>query len=143
MKGRKSYLRTLVMLCLLILVGSLPVQASPAQDGGRIIAEAVGEQAAEGKVAEETAKGLGPKGTLLVISALSAAIAIGIATIGTALGQGNAISKAMEAIGRNPEAQSKIMPVLLIGLAFIESLCLYALLISLALLFFNPLLEKL
>jgi len=64
---------------------------------------------------------------------LAAAIAIGLGTIGTGLGQGNAVSKAMEAIGRNPEAASTIRTTMLIGLAFIESLCIYALVISLML----------
>lgn len=86
---------------------------------------------------------VGAKGWLVVFSALAAAIGIGIATIGPGLGQGNAVSRAMEAIGRNPESQSKILPTLLIGLAFMESLVLYALLISLALLFFNPLIDLL
>ncbi|MDQ7824814.1 MAG: ATP synthase F0 subunit C [Candidatus Eremiobacteraeota bacterium] len=74
----------------------------------------------------------------MVFSALAAALGIGIATIGPGLGQGNAVARAMEAIGRNPEAQSKILPTLLIGLAFMESLVLYALLVSLVLLFINP-----
>lgn len=61
---------------------------------------------------------------------LAAALAIGLGTLGTGLGQGNAISKAMEAIGRNPEASGTIRTTLLIGLAFVESLCLYALVIA-------------
>lgn len=61
---------------------------------------------------------------------LAAAFAIGIGTIGTSLAQGNAIGKAMEAIGRNPEAAPTIRTILLIGLAFIESLCIYALVIA-------------
>jgi len=60
----------------------------------------------------------------------AAAFAIGVGTISTALGQGNAIGKAMEAIGRNPEAAGTIRTTLLIGLAFIESLCIYALVIA-------------
>ncbi len=81
------------------------------------------------------------KGWLLVFSAIGAAFAIALAAIGASIGQGNAVRGAMESIGRNPESQGKLMPVLIIGLAFIESLCLYALLISLALLFFNPLMK--
>lgn len=61
---------------------------------------------------------------------LGAAIAIGLAAFGTGLGQGNAIGKAMEAIGRNPEASGTIRQVLILGLAFIESLAIYALVIS-------------
>ena len=83
------------------------------------------------------------KGWLLVFSAIGAAFAIALAAIGAALGQGNAVRGAMDAIGRNPESQGKLMPVLIIGLAFIESLCLYAFVVSLALLFFNPLMKYL
>lgn len=60
----------------------------------------------------------------------AAAFAIGIGTIAPALGQGNAIAKAMEAIGRNPECSGSVQTLLLIGLAFIESLCIYALVIA-------------
>jgi F-type H+-transporting ATPase subunit c len=86
-------------------------------------------------------KGMSALGWLVTISALASALGIGIATLGPGIGQGNAVARAMEAIGRNPEAQSKIMPTLLIGLAFMESLVLYALLVSLVLLFINPFLK--
>lgn len=64
------------------------------------------------------------------VAILSAALAIGIGTIGPGLAQGNAIARAMEAIGRNPESAGKIQSLLLIGLAFVESLCIYALVIA-------------
>ena len=64
------------------------------------------------------------------MAAIAAAIAIGLGTIGTGLGQGNAIAQAMQAMGRNPEASGTIRTTLLIGLAFIESLCIYALVIA-------------
>lgn len=72
---------------------------------------------------------------LKVFAALAAAIAIGLGTIGTGLGQGNAVAKAMEAIGRNPEATGRLQTVMIIGLAFIESLAIYALVVALILLF--------
>jgi F-type H+-transporting ATPase subunit c len=81
------------------------------------------------------------KGWLLVFSAIGAAFAIAVAAAGASIGQGNAVRGAMDSIGRNPESQSKLMPVLIIGLAFIESLCLYALVVSLILLFANPLIK--
>lgn len=68
--------------------------------------------------------------TLEIMAAIAAAIAIGLGTIGTGLGQGNAIAQAMQAMGRNPEASGTIRTTLLIGLAFIESLCIYALVIA-------------
>lgn len=79
----------------------------------------------------------------LIASAIAAALAITFAAGGCGVGQGIAVGKALEAIGRNPETLNKMFPVLILGLAFIESLTLYALLISLSLMFFNPLLSKL
>ena len=61
---------------------------------------------------------------------IAIALAIGLGTIGTGLGQGNAVSGAMEAIGRNPDAQGKVQGTLILGLAFIESLAIYALVIA-------------
>ncbi len=71
-------------------------------------------------------------------SVIAAGFGIAAATWLTGLGQGNAIAKAVEGIARQPEAAAKIQTVLIIGLAFIESLVIYALLISLILLFLNP-----
>ncbi|HXE72688.1 MAG TPA: ATP synthase F0 subunit C [Candidatus Nitrosotenuis sp.] len=64
------------------------------------------------------------------IAWFAAALAIGLGAFGTGLGQGNAINGAMGAIGRNPEAAGTIRGVLILGLAFIESLCIYALVIA-------------
>lgn len=61
---------------------------------------------------------------------MAAGLAIGLGTIGPGLGLGNGVAKAMEAIGRNPEAAGTIRNVMLIGLAFIEALSIYALVIA-------------
>jgi F-type H+-transporting ATPase subunit c len=61
---------------------------------------------------------------------LPAAIAIGFGTLGPGIGVGLIGAKAMEAIGRNPEAQSKILPVMLLGMAFAEALGIYALVVA-------------
>lgn len=61
---------------------------------------------------------------------LAAGLAIGIGTLGPGIGLGSAVAKAMEAIGRNPEAQPKIQGSMILGLAFIEALSIYALLIA-------------
>ena len=61
---------------------------------------------------------------------LPAAIAIGLGTLGPGIGVGIIGMKAMEAIGRNPEAQSKILPVMLLGMAFAEAMAIYALVIA-------------
>ena len=71
-------------------------------------------------------------------SVLAAGLGIAAATWLAALGQGNAIGKAVEGIARQPEASEKIQTAMIIGLAFIESLVIYALLIALIIVFLNP-----
>jgi F-type H+-transporting ATPase subunit c len=66
--------------------------------------------------------------------ALGAGLAIGLAVIGGASGQGKAATAALEGIGRNPGASDKIFVPMIIGLALIESLVIYALLIAFMLL---------
>jgi F-type H+-transporting ATPase subunit c len=66
------------------------------------------------------------------------AIAAGIAVcagLGTGIGEGIAASKGVEAVGRNPEAESKIRTMMILGIAMTETVALYGLLISLILLF--------
>ena len=62
--------------------------------------------------------------------ALAAGLGLGIAALGTALGQGRATAAAMESIGRNPNSADKIQTPLIIGLALMEALTLYALVIA-------------
>ena len=66
--------------------------------------------------------------------ALGAAVGIGLAALGTGIGQGIGLSKACEGVARNPSASGKITTTLIIGLAMIESLCIYAHLVSLGIL---------
>ncbi len=75
---------------------------------------------------------------LLATALLSAGLAIGIAACGCGAGQGIGLSGALTGIARNPEASGKIMTTLLIGLAMIESLAIYALVVSLLLMFGKP-----
>lgn len=80
-----------------------------------------------------------PLGDLAVgLSTLGMTLGIGIAALGCGLAQGIAIKSACEGMARNPEAGDKISQSLILGLAFIESLCIYALLINLILIFANP-----
>ena len=62
--------------------------------------------------------------------AIAAAICIGVAAFGGALGQGKAAAAALEGIARNPGAEGKVFKPLILGLALIESLVIYALLIA-------------
>lgn len=66
--------------------------------------------------------------------ALGAGLGIGIAAFGGSLGQGRAAASALEGIARNPEASGKVMTPMIIALALIESLVIYALVIAFMLL---------
>ena len=68
--------------------------------------------------------------TASAIYALAAALAIALSTIGPGIGQGITASKAMEAIGRQPEASGKILAPLIISLAMMEALTIYGLVIA-------------
>ncbi|MFN3925775.1 MAG: ATP synthase F0 subunit C [Pseudanabaenaceae cyanobacterium] len=71
-------------------------------------------------------------------SVIAAGLAVGLASLGPGLGQGNAASSAMEGIARQPEADGKIRGTLLLSLAFMEALTIYGLVVALVLLFANP-----
>ncbi|MDD3285203.1 MAG: ATP synthase F0 subunit C [Patescibacteria group bacterium] len=66
---------------------------------------------------------------------IGAGIAIGLGAVGPALGEGNIASRAMEAIGRNPEANGKIAPLMFVAMAITESTGIYALVVALIILF--------
>jgi F-type H+-transporting ATPase subunit c len=74
-------------------------------------------------------------GNYLAILAFAAGMGLPIAVLGAALGQGKAGAAALEGIARQPEAAGRIQTAMIIALALIESLAIYALLVSLILLF--------
>ena len=83
------------------------------------------------------------KAIIVGMSLLVAGIAIAFGTLGTGLGMGNGLNGATNAVGRNPEAQGKILLTMMVGLAMIESLAIYALVVALIVLYANPLLKYL
>ena len=62
--------------------------------------------------------------------AIGAALAIGVAALGVALGQGKVGAKALEAMARQPEMASKLQTAMILALGLMEALCIYALLIA-------------
>lgn len=70
---------------------------------------------------------------------LAAAIGMAIAAAGCGIGQGLGLKAACEGTARNPEAGGKLMVTLILGLAFVESLAIYSLVVNLIVLFVNPL----
>ncbi len=81
--------------------------------------------------------------TFALYSTVAAVLGIAIGVLLPALAMGRAISSALEALARQPESERSIMRTLFIGLAMIESLAIYVLVIVLIVLFRNPLLEYL
>lgn len=81
------------------------------------------------------------KAIVIGCSLLAAGIAIAFGTIGTGNGMGAGLNGATNAVGRNPEAQGKILLTMMVGLAMIESLAIYALVVALIVLYANPLLK--
>lgn len=78
--------------------------------------------------AQEAVQSLSPSVKMCI--ALASGFGIAIAAFGGALGQSKAISTGLEGIARNPSAQPKIFIPMIVGLALIESLVIYVLVIS-------------
>ena len=80
--------------------------------------------------------------TLIALASIvTAGVTIAIGCIGPALGEGRAVAAAMDAIARQPESANVISRTLFVGLAMIETMAIYCLVIALLLLFANPLLK--
>ena len=87
---------------------------------------AAGEDAGEPAAQEEEESGG---------KTIASALAIGLAALGGGLGMGIATGKAVESIGRQPEAEGKIRTMLMLGLVFIETAIIYALLVVILIIF--------
>lgn len=64
------------------------------------------------------------------LKAIAMGIAAGFGVLGPGIGLGILVSKALEAIGRNPEAAGKIQATMFIGIAFVEALAIFALVVA-------------
>jgi F-type H+-transporting ATPase subunit c len=76
--------------------------------------------------------------TIEMLSILAAALAVSFGAIGPALAEGRAVAAAMEAIARQPESAGVLSRTLFVGLAMIETMAIYCLVIALLVLFANP-----
>lgn len=124
--------KSMVILFVLALVAALFAIASYVFDANSFIAFAAetGEPAAVAEDAAVAAEAAAPS-----LTAIGAAIAIGFAALGGAIGMGLAIAKAMDGIARQPEASGKIRSVLMLGLVFIETVVIYALIVAILIMF--------
>ena len=120
---KKSLIYTMLAMALVVVFGPQVMAASEAA------------AAAPAGVVDYT------KAIVLGCSLLAAGIAIAFGTIGTGNGMGQGLNGATNAVGRNPEAQGKILLTMMVGLAMIESLAIYALVIALIVLYANPLIK--
>lgn len=125
-KQRKLKKLAIVLLAVIaILAISIPVFA--ATNGDAATTTATAETAAEAAAATaDSATGM---------KAVASAIAVGLAAAGGAVAMGLSAGKAVESIARQPEAESKIRTTLMLGLVFIETAIIYALLVVILIIF--------
>ena len=96
---------------------------------GNVRAQAADATAATTTAAvEEDAGGSGSK-------ALGAGLVVGLAALGGGIGMGIAIGKSGEGTARQPEASDKIRTLLMLGLVFIETVVIYALIVAILIIF--------
>ncbi len=124
----------IVFLTLFVLIAPKTIKAASSEkkeavtvsnEADTLIATNDGAEVSEDAAADNA---LGSK-------AIAAAIAIGIASLGGAIGMGIAISKAAEGVSRQPEASGKIQGLLMLGLVFIETAIIYALVVTILIIF--------
>lgn len=123
-----------VTLALLILIlggvavgGTVSLQAQSAEAQSEVAPEEPGK--------DQDAAITGSGDVANAGKAVGAAIAIGLAALGGGIGMGTAIGKANEGVARQPEADGKIRTVLMLGLVFIETVVIYALITSILIIF--------
>ncbi len=136
----------ILALLLTILIGAKAVQAKETKSqtqtvqtvAGNTLSDAEtntvgadGQTQAEAAVAVEEAEEAGSTGS----KALAAAIAVGLAAAAGAIGMGLAIAKSAEGISRQPEAEGSIRTTLMLGLVFIETAIIYALIVAILIIF--------
>ena len=117
----KKILITLMMCITMGTVITPVMTVSAAEEETTVLTDGAAEEAVEDGI-------IGDK-------ALAAAIAIGLAAVGGAIAMGMGIAKAMEAISRQPEAEGKIRTTLMLGLVFVETAIIYALVVAILIIF--------
>ena len=111
---------------MLVLAGALILALSLAAPAFAAAGPASGEPAAQTETEE---------GSTIGLKAIAAGIAVGIAAAGGAVGMGLATAKSTESLARQPEAEGKIRTTLMLGLVFIETAIIYALLVVILIIF--------
>jgi F-type H+-transporting ATPase subunit c len=114
-------------LLLMVVIVAFAGIASAAEPG----AGAAGAAEAGGKAADNSA-------WFFTAVAVASVLGLAVAATGCGIAQGNAVARAVESIARQPESANRILTLSMIGLAFIESLTIYVLVVALILIYANP-----
>lgn len=131
-----KYIKTIVISLAVVILGMgifIPVMASQTsaeavQETVAAEGEAVSMELEDEEVITTADQSKGSK-------AVAAAIAVGLAAAAGAIGMGVAIAKSVEGVARQPEASSKIQTMLMLGLVFIETAIIYALIVAILIIF--------
>lgn len=132
--SKKTLTRIAVVLGIMIIVmGTIAVFGAYAEAGNAAAGEQlVAEESAEGVRVEAPAESAD---NTIGLKAIAAGIAIGLAACGGGIGMGISGGKAAEGISRQPEADGKIRTSFMLGLVFIETAIIYALLVVILIIF--------
>ena len=116
-----------LIMCMMLGIVMIPViTVSAAEKEDVSITETSDDETALEETADDNTKG---------DKALAAGIAIGLAALGGAIGMGMGIAKSVEGIARQPEAEGKIRTTLMLGLVFVETAIIYALVVAILIIF--------
>ena len=121
MKNMKRFAALMLLLCAMMIC-TVPALAAGENDGD-VSADTVTVTAGSNENDVTSAKALG------------SGVMIGLACLGGAIAMGVAVSKSAEGIARQPEAEGKIRTTLMLGLVFIETAIIYALLVVILIIF--------
>lgn len=122
-KSFKKLFAALIMCTMLCTVG---ITAFAANDTKEVVETIVDTDAVSEVSAEDNTTSA---------KAIAAAITVGLAAAAGAIGMGMAVTKSVDAISRQPEAEGKIRTTLMLGLVFVETAIIYALVIAILIIF--------
>ena len=129
----------ILLMGVVTVVGVVRLKAADKMDQGTtLVAEApeAGPEAADPQeVVEEEKAVAGAASSSTTGKAVSAALVLGLAAIGGTLAMGNAIAKSNDGVARQPEAGGQIQTLLMLGLVFIETVVIYALIVAILIIF--------
>ena len=120
MKKIAAVLMTMLMLVAMMSVSVSAVETEPAQTDEAVIA------------VEETEAN---ENDVLSMKAISAAIVVAVVGAAGAIGMAMAVSKSAESMARQPEMASKINSTMMLGIVFIETAIIYALIVAILIIF--------